>query len=99
MGAKGGAMNRKQFLSKVRDEAGLDSIKQADRAVTVVVGVLKTLLPEDVAERVAGFLPEDLRLGWESVPEFPADIFEREDMYFEGVSGPEIESGPPVTEG
>jgi uncharacterized protein (DUF2267 family) len=92
-------MDRKQFLSKVREEAGLENLRQADRAVRVVVGVLKTLLPEAVADQVTGFLPEDLRLGWEAVAAYPADIFEREDMFFEGVSGPEGESAPTVTEG
>ncbi len=92
-------MDRKQFLSTVKEEADLADLRQADQAVRVVVGVLKALLPPDVAETVTGFLPEDLRLGWEAVEAYPADILEREDIFFEGASGPGGETVPTVTQG
>ena len=77
-------MDRRAFLTKVMDEAHLDNLRQADFATRVVVGVLKSLVPADLAEQIASLLPEDLREGWEQVDPYPADILEREDFYFEG---------------
>jgi uncharacterized protein (DUF2267 family) len=93
-------MNRKEFLSRVKEEAGLDTLAQADQAVRVVVGILKTLLPQDLAAKVAEKLPQDLRAGWEIVAPYPADILEREDIYyFEGVDTEESKPDPTITEG
>ena len=92
-------MDRKELLSKVKEEAELQSLKQADGAVRVIVGVLKTLLPEDVAQKVEESLPEDLRRGWKMVDPFPADILEREDMYFEGTGGEEAAEQATITNG
>ncbi len=77
-------MDRRAFLAKVMEEAHLDNLRQADFATRVVVGVLKSLVPADLAEEIASLLPEDLREGWEQVEPYPADILEREDFYFEG---------------
>ncbi len=92
-------MDRKELLVKVREEAGLESLKQADCAVRVIVGILKTLLSDDVAKEVEGSLPEDLRQGWRIVEPFPADILEREDMYFEGTEGEETRQQTTITNG
>jgi TPP-dependent trihydroxycyclohexane-1,2-dione (THcHDO) dehydratase len=61
------AVDRKELLTKVRDEAGLQDLKQADNAVRVIVGVLKAMLPGDVAMKGEGSLPDDLRQGWRMV--------------------------------
>lgn len=92
-------MDRKELLTKVREEAGLESLRQADGAVRVIVGILKTLLAEDVAAKVEECLPEDLRRGWRMVEPFPADILEREDIYFEGSGGEEAAQQATITNG
>lgn len=92
-------MDRKELLTRVRDEAGLDDLKQADGAVRVIVGLLKTMLPEEIEAAITERLPVDLRVGWEGVDPYPADILEREDIYF-GSAGPEQASEiPTVTHG
>ncbi len=92
-------MEIKTFLTKVMEEAHLDSLRQADAASRVVVGVLKTLLPEELAERIASYLPESLRAGWKQVEAYPADILEREDMYFEGAESEPGEAEITITQG
>lgn len=92
-------MDRKELLTKVKEEAGLASLRQADGAVRVIVGILKTLLPEDTAAAVESCLPDDLREGWRLVQPYPADILEREDMYFEGSEGQEERGAPTITHG
>ncbi|MBN2026756.1 MAG: DUF2267 domain-containing protein [Actinobacteria bacterium] len=92
-------MDRKELLTKVKEEAGLESLKQADGAVRVIVGVLKTILPEEIASEVEGSLPRDLREGWKVVEPFPSDILEREDMYFEGMETGETRPTPTITHG
>jgi uncharacterized protein (DUF2267 family) len=92
-------MDRKELLTKVRDEAELESLKQADSAVRVIVGLLKTMLREDVAGMVEESLPEDLRRGWRVVEPYPADILEREDIYFEGSGVDEAVQAPTITDG
>lgn len=92
-------MLREEFLRKVKETAGLDNVRQADQAVRAVVAVLKAELPAEQAEMIAAALPEDLKQGWEMVDAYPADILEREDLYYEGSgSSPESES-PTITQG
>ncbi|WP_287155409.1 DUF2267 domain-containing protein [Candidatus Solincola tengchongensis] len=92
-------MLREEFLKKVRDAAGLESVGQADRAVRAVVAVLKAALPQEQAEMIAAALPEDLKLGWEMVDAYPADILEREDMYYEGSEAQPERERPTITHG
>jgi uncharacterized protein (DUF2267 family) len=92
-------MDRKELLSRVKEEAGLDDLKQADRAVRVIVGLLKTMLPEEIEEAVAEKLPPDLRAGWDLVEPYPADILEREDIYFEGPGAEDMGAAPTITNG
>jgi len=92
-------MDRKELLTKVKEEAGLESLKQADGAVRVIVGVLKTILPESTAREVEDSLPQDLREGWKVVEPYPADILEREDIYFEGMEAEETRPTPTITHG
>lgn len=92
-------MDRKELLGMIKEEAGLESLQQADRAVRIIVGVLKTLLSHDLAGEVARSLPQDLREGWIVVEPFPADILEREDLYFEGMLQDEVRETPTITHG
>jgi len=91
--------DRKELLTRVKEEAGLESLRQADGAVRVIVGILKTLLPEETAVEVEACLPEDLREGWRIVQPYPADILEREDIYFEGAGSEEDRETPTITHG
>jgi len=86
-------MLREEFLKKVKDACELSSIRQADMVVRAVVAVLKAELPPEQAEKIASALPEDLRLGWETVGAYPADILEREDMYYDGAEAGPTEVG------
>ncbi len=95
----GGKMDRKELLTRVKEEAGLESLYQADKAVRVVVGILKALVPGEVAERIADALPRDLREGWEAVEPYPADILEREDIYLGQTSPEEPKAAPTITHG
>lgn len=92
-------MRREEFLGKVREAAGLESVTQADRAVRAVVAVLKAALPQEQAEMIAAALPEDLRLGWEMVDAYPADILEKEDIYYEGSEAAPERERPTITQG
>ena len=92
-------MDRKELLGMVQEEAGLESLQQADKAVRTIVSVLKTLLSDEVAGEVARSLPQDLREGWRIVEPFPADILEREDLYFEGMQQDEARETPTITHG
>lgn len=92
-------MRREEFLEKVKEAAGLESIHHADRAVRAVVAVLKAALPNEQAEMIAVALPEDLRLGWETVDAYPADILEREDIYYEGSETTPERERPTITQG
>lgn len=92
-------MLREEFLRKVKDAAGLESVSQADRAVRAVVAVLKAVLPEEQAEMIAAALPEDLKLGWDMVDAYPADILEKEDMYYDGSEAQHERKRPTITHG
>ena len=92
-------MDRKELLTMVKESAGLDNLRQADAAVRVIVGLLKTMLPEEVEDIIAGKLPPDLRAGWEVVETYPADIMEREEMFFDGAQGEGEKPYPTVTDG
>jgi len=92
-------MLREEFLNKVKDACDLSSLRQADAVVRAVVAVLKAELPPEQAEKIASALPEDLRLGWETVGAYPADILEREDMYYDGAEAGATEVETTITQG
>jgi uncharacterized protein (DUF2267 family) len=94
-------MKLDEFLLIVKNGLGLDSLREADRVVRVVVGALKSSLPEDGARAIAEALPEELSSGWEEVPPLPEDILEREDLYLEGDDEPQQvrEEYPTITDG
>ena len=92
-------MNRQEFLRRVQLASGLSSIQQADEAVRAVVAILKKELPSEQAEMIAMALPEDLRLGWETVEVYPSDILEKEDMFYDGVGTTVEKETPSITQG
>ena len=92
-------MLREEFLKKVKDTCDLSSIRQADEVVRAVVAILKAELPPEQADKIASALPEDLRSGWETVGAYPADILEREDMYYDGAEAGSTEVETTITQG
>lgn len=92
-------MKREEFLRRVQEASGLSSVRQADAAVRAVVAVLKAELPTEQADAIASALPEDLRLGWETVDSYPTDILEREEFYFEEEKGSAERETPTITQG
>ena len=92
-------MTRQEFLRRVQMASGLSSMRQADEAVKAVVSVLKAELPPAYAHMIASVLPEDLRLGWEIIEAYPADILEREDIFYEGFIPEAEKEAPTITQG
>ena len=94
-------MKLDEFLLIVKNGLGLDSLREADTVVRVVVGALKVSLPEEKAWAIAEALPEELSAGWEEVPPLPEDILEREDLYLEGDDETQVakEEYPSITHG
>ena len=74
---------RKEFLEMVKKEAKLESLEQADAAARVVISLTKTIIGEDLSQKIAEISPPDLREGWESIKAFPTDVFERDELLYE----------------
>lgn len=74
---------RKEFLEMVQKEAKLESLEQADAAARVVISLTKTIIGEDLSQKIAEISPPDLREGWESIKAFPTDVFERDELLYE----------------
>ncbi|MGA9312610.1 MAG: DUF2267 domain-containing protein [Pseudonocardiaceae bacterium] len=53
-------MRDEEFISEVQARAGLDTRKDAERAIRATLTILRELLPDDVARSVAAALPERL---------------------------------------
>jgi len=64
-------------------EANLESLKQADAAARAMISLTKTLIGEELSQKIAIISPPDLREGWESIKVFPTDIFERDELFYE----------------
>jgi uncharacterized protein (DUF2267 family) len=82
---------REQFLKAVMAAAKLKSLKQADAAAKAVIALTKTIIGEDLSQKVAEVSPPDLREGWEAIKAFPTDIFERDELLYEMGELPEEE--------
>lgn len=74
---------RREFLEIVKKEAKLESLKQADAAARAVVSLTKTIIGEELSQKIAAISPPDLREGWESIKAFPTDVFERDELLYE----------------
>ena len=49
-----------------------------------MAAIIKAELPPEQAERIASALPENLRASREIVNAYPADILDKEDIFYEG---------------
>jgi uncharacterized protein (DUF2267 family) len=74
---------RRQFLEIVMKEAKLESLGQADAATKAVISLTKTIIGEELSQKIAEISPPDLRAGWESIKVFPTDVFERDELLYE----------------
>jgi|GEM_PF-1201416 len=93
-------MRLEDFLKAIKEDLGLESLSEADRVVSAVVGALKAFLPEEKERIIADALPEKLSAGFESVEPLPEDIIERVELYMEeGEPVPEKPGYPTITQG
>lgn len=80
---------RRQFLEIVMKEGNLESLEQADAAARAVISLTKTIIGEELSQKIAEISPPNLREGWESIKAFPTDIFERDELLYEMGEMPE----------
>ena len=80
---------RREFLEIVMKEANLESLEQADAAARAVISLTKTIIGEELSQKIAEISPPDLRVGWESIKAFPTDVFERDELLYELEQMPE----------
>ena len=57
-------LRRREFLARVRDDAGLGSLGQAERVTDAVFASLKEQLSPGEAEDIVAQLPRDLKSQW-----------------------------------
>jgi len=75
---------RKEFLEAVMKMANLKDLKQADEAARAVISLTKTIIGEELSQRIAEVSPPDLREGWEAIrPATLFDDYERDELLFE----------------
>ena len=82
---------REQFLKAVMAAAKLKSIKEADRVAKAVIALTKTIIGEELSQKIADASPPDLKEGWEAIKAFPSDVFERDELLYEMGELPEEE--------
>lgn len=87
------------FLEKVREGLDLKDLKEADRVVRVVVGALKSGLPEDRELAISSALPGELGAGWEEVEPMTPDIAEMAELVLEMEAPPVEHDAPTITDG
>ena len=58
---------RSRFLEIVMKEAKLESLEQADAATRAVLSLTKTIIGEELSQKIAACSPPDLREGWEAI--------------------------------
>jgi uncharacterized protein (DUF2267 family) len=91
-------MKLEEFLGAVKEGLELDSLREADRVVRVVVGAIKAALPDDKERIISILLPPELSAGWEQVPQLPEETFERAEMFLEeGEPAEQREEPPSIT--
>ena len=74
---------RKEFLEAVMRIANLRDMKQADEAARAVISLTKTIIGEELSQKIAEVAPPDLRQGWVSIRAAEPDLFERDEYLFE----------------
>ena len=58
---------RKEFLEKFMKLADIDRVERADKIAQVMIALIKAEIGEDLSERIAETVPEDLGKGWKAV--------------------------------
>jgi uncharacterized protein (DUF2267 family) len=74
---------RKEFLEAVMKMANLRDLKQADQAARAVISLTKSIIGEELSQKIAEVSPSDLREGWESIRAAQVDDYERDELLFE----------------
>lgn len=74
---------RKEFLEAVMKLANFRDLKQADDAARAFISLTKTIIGEELSQKIAEASPPDLRLGWESIRAAQLDLYERDERLFE----------------
>ena len=75
---------RKEFVEAVMKMANLKDLKQADDAARAVISLTKTIIGEELSQKIAEVSPPDLREGWESIRAATLfDDYERDELLFE----------------
>ncbi len=74
---------RKEFLEAVMKMAHLKDLKQADDAARAVISLTKSIIGEELSQKIADVSPSDLREGWESIRAAQTDDYERDEFLFE----------------
>ena len=82
---------REQFLKAVMAAAKLKSTQEADRVARAVIALTKTIIGEELSQKIAEASPPDLKEGWEAITAFPTDVFERDELLYEMGELPEEE--------
>ncbi len=55
---------RKEFLEKLMKLTDIESIEKADRIAQIFISLIKARIGEDLSDRIAETVPEDLGKGW-----------------------------------
>ncbi len=74
---------RKEFLEAVMKMANLKDLKQADEAARAVIILTKTIIGEELSQKIAEVSPPDLRQGWESIRISQLDDYEQAERLLE----------------
>lgn len=92
-------MRLEEFLEIVKKDLELKNIQEAERMVRVVVGALKSGLPEDKQVLISKALPPELSERWVEVVPLSGDIADRAEMSLEGEPPCEEHGTPTITDG
>ena len=74
---------RKEFLEALMKMANFKDMKQADDAAQAMISLTKTIIGEELSQKIAEVSPPDLREGWESIRAEQLDLYERDERLFE----------------
>ena len=74
---------RKEFLEAVMKMANIRDLEEADAAARAVISLTKTIIGEELSQKIAEVSPPDLREGWESIRAWQLDDYERDERLLE----------------
>ena len=58
---------RKEFLEKLMELANIETLERADEIAQAVISLIKAEIGEDLSDRIANTVPEDLGKGWRRI--------------------------------